>query len=125
MKTLALKNIKLCSLRIPTAWVMVYNNFLELEPGDNIKIDGVYENNPWNLFTQNMLQISHQNYPFIIDLGWYPEASPEGYYETVLIKDEDWDKPYRKMKTRDRQKVIDEIEEWMAELTLFQGVISP
>ena len=43
MKTLTLNNIKLCSLRIPTGWIITYNRFLELNPGDNVEILGTTE----------------------------------------------------------------------------------
>lgn len=125
MKTVKLEDIKLCPLRVPTGWIVVKNHFLELAPQEALEVMGVFENNPWHLFTQDLLQMTHQNYSFTIDLGWYPEASPDGAYQAVLIKDDAWDTPYRKLESTSLSEVRTTLEKWMEELASGFGLISP
>ena len=40
---------------------------------------------------EDLLQLSKQHY--ILDIGWYPEADPDGSIKTVVIKDHDWMMP--------------------------------
>lgn len=42
--------------------------------------------------TEDLLQIEI-NESFLVDVGYYPECSPEGRFKIVVIKDYDWTQP--------------------------------
>lgn len=43
-----------------------------------------------DLLKEDLFQISYKN-DYIIDVGWYPEFSPEGNFRIVVVKDYNWD----------------------------------
>ncbi|MGG0754340.1 hypothetical protein [Brevibacillus laterosporus] len=50
--------MKLQPLRIPSAWKVDYNTFIELDPKMLDEADS-----KWMHFTEDLLQISHSRYP--------------------------------------------------------------
>jgi hypothetical protein len=93
MKAIKLKDVPLQSLKIPTGWTVTWNQFYDIEPNSNIYLDGLPDGDVWELFLQDLLQLKHFNKNIILDLGWTPEANPEGSYLLQVIADEDWSTP--------------------------------
>jgi hypothetical protein len=56
-------------------------------------------------FTSN----KHKN--IILDLGWYPEMSPNGNYCIKLIKDNNWTKPLININNKRKDKIVKIIED--------------
>lgn len=109
-RSLHFDDLSLQPLRIPDGWTVEQNQFFELTPGTEVHLEGVLGGDPWELFVEDMLQITHAKHDYTLDLGWYPESDPRGRFRVVLIHREDWEKPHMKFESRDKQAVIAAIE---------------
>ena len=109
-------------LNIPGGWAVTYNQFMDENP---VIEDGKIAN--WDVYKEDLLQISkleiqdgwHQipDLILMIDLGFYPEADPEGNFRLVLTKvdkigDTGWQE-IEEFESKDRFAVRDKIEQWM------------
>ncbi len=47
----------------------------------------------WTLLTQDLLQLEQPSSGLLLDVGWYPDESPEGQFSLKLLLDEDWNRP--------------------------------
>ncbi|MFA6066011.1 MAG: hypothetical protein WC707_02400 [Candidatus Babeliaceae bacterium] len=65
---------------------------------DDFYIDPIrsFEQQKWS-FKEDILQLEFDDYT--IDVGWYPEFNPNGYFKIRVIKDYDWDNPLYNKKT--------------------------
>lgn len=99
---------KLQPLRIPSGWEIVFNKFLEIDVEDCLVDD---EN--WLDFTEDITYIKRKNkkYDVGIDLGWYPDADPQGEFHVKVILNEKWENPIIEYITRERGKVVETIED--------------
>lgn len=117
--------IQLMPLRIPEGFAVCYNKFYDIEPIKSEEPDNLIEN--WGYFTQDILQILKMDLQkgvwyipkehLIIDLGWYPDSSPNGMYGlelSVVREDHSWDIIEQK-ESRDRFEIRDTIERWLKE----------
>ncbi len=82
---------KLIPLKIPSGWVVIHNTFGDEEPKieDGTIINDEFYNE--NLLSIEQMYFDGQNWQinpqgYILDLGWYPEANPEGCYRLTLLK---------------------------------------
>ncbi|WP_143288153.1 hypothetical protein [Calothrix rhizosoleniae] len=116
-----INDLKLYPLRIPTGWKVTHNRFYEFDPHQNPTLEGVYQDNPWLVFVENLLQLQHTPYPFLIDLGWYPEADPKGNFRLSLIKNQDWNQPLRIYESKSGSAIVEKIEDWLREIGLKFG----
>lgn len=108
-------NSKLMPLKMPGTWAIVCNSFAD---EDLIVQDGQIKNSHFykedllsierTFFVENIwctLPIGH-----ILDLGWYPDADPNGSYRLTLLRG-DWDNVVLRFESKDRQKIRDVIEQ--------------
>ncbi|MCR8979551.1 hypothetical protein [Brevibacillus laterosporus] len=102
----ALPTVKLQPFRIPSAWKVDYNTFIELDPKILDEADS-----KWMHFTEDLLQISHSRYPILVDVGWYPEGNSHGEYGLEVIKDHDWSNPLESFSTNDKDEMVAKIEQ--------------
>ncbi|MDU0200087.1 hypothetical protein ACYEXS_11760 [Paenibacillus sp. MAH-36] len=72
----------LVPLRIPSGWMVAYNNFLEISPYDFVDDTYKYAME----LDEDILQMSNQYRKRILDLGWYPSFNPHGQYRIVLVE---------------------------------------
>ncbi|WP_459480887.1 hypothetical protein [Clostridium saccharoperbutylacetonicum] len=100
-----MRNNCLQSLKIPGGWEIVQNRFLDIEPEELNKDDDI-----WDEFTQDILQIQHKKRNVIIDLGWYPDIDPCGHYRVVAIKDTNWESPIERYESRSKEDIKNKIE---------------
>jgi hypothetical protein len=114
MKKIELQNISLQPLRIPAGWNVVSNNFFDVEPGDNIYINGLPDGDIWELFLQDMLLLRDERNQLLLDLGWQPEADPNGNYSLILIKNEDWSNPIASHESQSKSEIVDKINSWLS-----------
>lgn len=91
-------------LRIPTGWKVQWNMFDEADPVFFTEEDSDYRHS----FVEDLLQLQKDKYT--VDLGWYPEGKVEGEYLLVLIKNENWSEPLFNFSSRDKDRIIQEIE---------------
>jgi hypothetical protein len=116
MKTIKLKDVPLQSLKIPTGWTVTWNQFYDIEPNSNIYLDGLPDGDVWELFLQDLLQLKHFNKNIILDLGWTPEANPEGSYLLQVIADEDWSTPIVVYKSKNKSEVVRKIDDLLLKI---------
>jgi hypothetical protein len=109
MKMILLKDISLQSLKIPTGWTVTWNQFYDIEPISNIYCDGLPDGDVWELFLQDLLQLKQINKSIILDLGWIPEANPEGSYHLQIIANEDWSTPILVYRSKNKIEVVEKI----------------
>ena len=116
MKTIKLKDVPLQSLKISTGWTVTWNQFYDIEPNSNIYLDGLPDGDVWELFLQDLLQLKHFNKNIILDLGWTPEANPEGSYLLQVIADEDWSTPIAVYKSKNKSEVVGKIDDLLLKI---------
>ena len=63
----------------------------------------------WELFLQDLLQLKHINKNLLLDLGWIPEANPEGSYHIELIANEDWLNPILVYESKSKHEIVNQI----------------
>ena len=106
-------NPPLQPLRIPSGWTVDFNDFYEVEPTFK-----TYDDSAWN-FKEDMLQIKHERFRLLVDLGWYPTARSTGGFGLRLLhflgedKGADWENPIEFVQTRSKRKVVKVIEDWL------------
>jgi hypothetical protein len=113
MRTIELQEIPLQPLKIPTGWNIVCNQFFDIEPGEDIYINGLPDGDAWELFLQDMLLIHSNNKQLQLDLGWQPEADPSGKYILTLIRNEDWSHPIATFESLSKNDIVDKINLWL------------
>lgn len=97
------------------------NNFIQ-----NLNIiDGVITYNDFDIdentpfqdqkysFKEDILQIKFGKH-FLLDVGWYPEFNPKGYFKAYVIQNYDWDNPLYEEKCRTVQELKAVIEKFAA-----------
>ena len=117
MNRIKLDDIPLQPLRISRGWTVGYNEFTEIEPYSDIKVVGLPDEDVWELFLQDLLQLKHEYHNVTIDLGWVPEAEPEGSYKLTVLKNQDWDNPLYYYKSKNKDDVVDKINYWLNRVT--------
>ena len=117
MKKIRLRDIPFQPLQITRGWFVGYNEFKNIEPYSDIKVEGLPDDDVWELFLQDLLQLEHKAYGIIIDLGWTPEADPNGSYELTVIKNKDWDNPLFHYESKNKDDIVEKINHWLRRVT--------
>lgn len=109
-------NPPLQPLNIPAGWLVTYNNGLyEIDPNPEL----IPEQDRWWIFKQDMLQIQHDRYNRLLDVGWYPEGDlEEGHYGLVVYKGDFSGELLYEFQTRERMVLVAEIERLLEEIIL-------
>ncbi len=100
---------KLFSLKIPGGWAIIRNSFGDVEP--DVK-NGVIVNDEFygeDLLSIEPLRLSEAGWlvdtsGYALDLGWYPEANPQGHYRLTLMKG-GWDDVVIQCESPDRHQI--------------------
>lgn len=100
---------RLVPLRIPGSWAVLHNSFLDEDPTIH---DGIIVNDA--SYNEDVLSIEHLCYGeqgwqtdprgLVLDLGWYPEADPNGRYRLTVLRG-DWDHVLLRLESRDRDVI--------------------
>ena len=117
MKKIRLRDIPFQPLQITRGWFVGYNEFKNIEPYSDIKVEGLPDDDVWELFLQDLLQLEHKAYGIIIDLGWTPEADPNGSYELTVIKNKDWNNPLFHYESKNKDDIVEKINHWLRRVT--------
>ena len=91
---------------------MTYNNGLwEVDP-----LEGqVPEDDRSWVFKEDMLQMAQPHSRKLLDLGWYPDGDlVNGSYRLVVFEGDFQGRLIHRFETRDRQRLVDEIERLLA-----------
>ena len=96
-------------LRIPAGWTVRWN---ELRTTDPQTLDA--GDRDWWRFSEDLLQLEHEHTGLLLDVGWYPEASPGGAYTLLLIRGTDWNSPLARFRTRSLETLAARVEETLA-----------
>lgn len=81
--------------------IITYNDF---DIDENIPFQ-----NQKHSFKEDILQIEFGRH-FLLDVGWYPEMDPKGYFVVRAIQDYDWQNPLYEEKCRIQNELKDAIE---------------
>lgn len=111
-----IEDIQLQPLRISTGWNVIWNQFFDIYPNSKIKVEGLPNDDVLELFTQDLLQLKNEKRNLLLDLGWIPEANPDGAYELTLIHNEDWVNPVTTYKSKDKDDIVDQINLWLKKI---------
>ncbi len=105
-------NIPLQPLRVPTGWVVVYNNGLyEIDPSR----DQIPPQERWLLFKEDMLLMAHERRNRVLDLGWHPEGDIDaGQYHLQVYEGDCRGKLLHEFTTKNRSALVAEIERLLA-----------
>lgn len=113
MEKVKLQDIRLQPLSIPSGWHIVHNHFCNVNPGENIYIDGLPDGDVWELFLQDLFLLENSYLKLSLDLGWVPEADPNGRYKLTLLKDTNWDNPIASYKSPSKNEIVKIIDSWL------------
>jgi hypothetical protein len=83
-------------LRIPGGWFVRQNELRSIEP---VRLG---EADPhWGLLMEDLLQLKHPSTDLTLDVGWYPDGSPNGEFILMVIIEGDWQRPLLRFATRE------------------------
>ena len=103
---------RLQPLRIPSGWTVAFNDGLyAIDP------DGIGEDDGGTCFREDMLQMTHEHFNRVLDVGWYPSGDlSEGNYG-LHVHEGDWHgRLLFELHTRDRARLVSEIERLLQEV---------
>jgi hypothetical protein len=110
MQRVRLADIPLQPLRIPACWEVEINQFYQVRPTDSYFVEGLTNGNIWELFVPDMLFLRHTTADIGVDLGWCPEAEPEGSFLLQAIFGEDWARPAVRFETKIFDEAVGKLE---------------
>jgi hypothetical protein len=101
------ESMPLQPLRIPTGWKVAFNSGLyEIDPSSEL-----IALSPHLLFKQDMLQMTHDRFNRLLDLGWRPEGDFDaGHYHLRIYEGDFRGKLLHEFVTKDRAALVAEIE---------------
>ncbi len=112
-------NPPLQPLRIPSNWMVSYNDFYEIDP-ETISEDKA---SFMGFFHEDLLQLKRSwgTTPVLIDLGWYPDGDVTGTFQAMVIRyfedseqmPSSWNAPLAKFESTSRLAMVAQIEEWL------------
>jgi HEAT repeats len=94
---------------IPAGWLLLSNELREVNP------QILAANDPdWELLTEDLLQVTQPTTGLTLDLGWFPEASPNGQFRLVVIRGTEWAAPLVEFRTQSVDDVTARLNEILA-----------
>jgi hypothetical protein len=117
MQQINLDDIQLQALQIPIGWRVQWNQFFDVEPGAEIEVDGLPEGDVWELFPQDLLQLKYDERNLVVDLGWLPEADPDGRYILTLVENKNWDQPMSVYESTKKGEIVKNINLWLKKIS--------
>lgn len=102
--------VRLQPLRIPTGWVVSYNQLYELDP-DPIAVDRELA---ISFFGEDILQFTRPACNRLVDVGWYPHGNlTEGAFGLVVYEGDFRGRLLHEYRTRSRIELVAELERVM------------
>ena len=115
VRRLTLEQLRLQPLRVPAGWLVEHNALFELEPGQEVVVEGLPGGDPWELWVQDLLQLHHPARDLRLDLGWVPEADPDGTFVLELIAGTAWDSPLATHTATHLREIVRHLERLLAD----------
>lgn len=108
--------LQLQRLRVPAGWEMVINGFLDVDVTQYEENDTI-----WICFGQDIMYMKQitdgKKKSFGLDLEWRPDLDPKGQFRLNVIIDDDFLNPIETFRSRDKNKIVDKIEEYLEKLS--------
>lgn len=104
---------KLQPFRITGGWNIMWNHFrdVDVETLDPNKEDD------WLFLVQDITYIvrndEHKVNHICVDLGWYPEADPNGKFILYVIQNQDWEKPLEEFSSRNVRDIAEKMGDFL------------
>lgn len=57
---------------------------------------------------EDLLQVQYVD-NYLLDVGWYPEYESEGEFIVQIVKEENWEKPLYKRRSRKKENLIQDL----------------
>ncbi len=92
-------------LRIPSGWTVRQHELPDLDP-EGLTAD----DERWQLFYEDLLQLHDEHRKLVLDVGWNPEAAPTGAFHLTLVRDGDWEHPAAQWSGRSLPALVEQIE---------------
>jgi len=100
-------HVRLQPLRVPTGWVVFYNQLLELDP-DPATLD---RDAALAFFKQDLLQFRCPGRDRLVDVGWYDDGDlTDGEYRLVVYEGDFRGRLLHEYATRSRAELVGELE---------------
>ena len=97
--------LRLQPMRVPTGWMVAFNDLREIDPAD------VAEDDRYTVLKEDLLEMTQEHFNRLLDVGWYPAGnSVDGAYRLVLHEGGFDGTLLRDFRTRDRADLVAEIE---------------
>lgn len=111
-------------LRVPAGWEIDKNNFYDLEPKEELLVEGNANNNGWSLFEEELLYFKYEKQNLILDMGWFPNYEHDGKFILRLIKDKDWQNRKIICETRSLSEITKAINDQMLNASKKNGYVA-
>jgi hypothetical protein len=100
-------HVRLQPIRIPTGWLVSYNQLFELDPNPTV----LDRDAALAFFKQDLLQFTRPGCNRMVDVGWYPEGDlKDGKYGLVVYEGDSRGRLLHKYYTRSRAELVVELE---------------
>jgi hypothetical protein len=98
---------------LTAGWRMDYNMFYDVEPSEKLTPIGSKELLCWDVFKDSLLLLENEEKGVFIDLGWYPEANPEGQFCISLmnIEERNWQDPSFEFCSKSKLEIVKKLEQ--------------
>ena len=117
------KSVILQPLRLNTArWMVVKNELFEqLEPSGEMRIEGLPNDDGWQLMTENLLHLHWETKAKNqIQLGWFPAHDKSGAFRVLATNEKYFEPPLVDYSTRDKAEAIEIVEHLIKEIHLLK-----
>lgn len=102
---------ELQSFAFPSGWYIHWNHFITREPLQMSTAD--WENALWLTEDLALYEYRVGDTRWTIDIGFYPENSPEGAFGCYLLKDHDWEMPVGEFHSPCQRDVVLIVQQWI------------
>lgn len=105
----------------PPGWYIHLNHFTTRDP--QLMSPDDWENEPWMHEDLALFEYRAANTRWSIDIGYYPENSPEGSFACYLLKDDEWETPVAEFRSPSQTKVALNVQQWIDQIgTYVDGI---
>lgn len=109
-----IKEVEFAPKTIGRKWKATYWKLFQIDPSQVELLEGRRELNWGLLFTQDLAQLENNEKKQLIDIGWYPDGDPSGYYGLSLIGQTrslewNWEEPIYEFECHSLSDLISEI----------------
>src|SRR6516225_8069882 len=98
-------------LQVPTGWIVVFNDFREIDPTH------VAEDDRYAILKEDLLQLTNDQFNRVLNVGWYPSGNlADGAYGLVVYEGDCEGKLLFELRTHDRGQLVAQVERLLEEV---------